>query len=584
MSAIETILGWVEWIALVAIGIEIILAAWKIATEHNLDEGFRKIILATAGGVLILSLVNYFVPQVTNVIPSSVLSLPGANYLVDLAIAAFGIGAIYGGYLVAKGDLERGFEMIGLVAVMFILMASASSLFSSPSLPTNVALNNLTASGQSNGISLDFLLDLIEFATLLPSYKTPPHVIAEVDAYAGAIATIGLIILVVWRFLFDMETELMRYLVTIVKDIVIVAILISGALSIWNGFAEIVNGIITTMLNAHSVNVFLSTVIGVFIAWIGLAIGSGYFVPFVANLTAGLLEMSILALDLALSRYLIISAAVALAPVLAALWLWPPLRRVVEFVASFVLGMAIGGIIAAGAIYILANSGILSGLAAAFAPLTIGILPWIAGIAFGGIGASGGGFLTKNLPRGSSTRTEEGGSSGSVNLQNTKQQQIPQTTTLNRPTAQPIPQPSTPNNSTLQNSQPNVPNNSTAQPQPMTPSNPKTPIKSTLSTPLSVPRRPTTPIKLTPSSALKSSIPMTSNRPATQPQITSSNSTASNPQTAMPSSTSLQQKIPASNSTSQSITSTSPVPLPPTKTLNSTTGGIVTQESKLHVP
>lgn len=367
------------------------------------------------------------------------------------------------------------------------------------------------------------------------------------------------------------------------KDIVIVAILISGALSIWNGFAEIVNGIINTMLDDPSVNAFLETVIGVFITWIGLAIGSGYFVPFVANLTAGLLEMSILALDLALSRYLIISAAVALAPILAALWLWPPLRRVVEFVASFVLGMAIGGIIAAGAIYILANSGILSGLAAAFAPLTIGILPWIAGIAFGGIGASGGGFLTKNLPRGSSTRTENGGSSGSVNLQNTKQQQIPQTTTLNRPTAQPIPQPSTPNNSTLQNSQPNVPNNSTAQPQPMTPSSPKTPIKSTpLSTPLSVPRRPATPIKSTPLSVPKSSIPMTSNRPATQPQITSSNSTASNPQTAMPSSTSLQQKIPASNSTSQSITSTSPVPLPPTKTLNSTTGGIVTQESKFH--
>jgi hypothetical protein len=446
MSAIETVLGWAEWIALVSIGIEIVIAAWKISSEHNLSEGFRKLILATMGGVLILSLVNYFVPQVPSVIPSSVLSLPGADYLVDLAIAAFGIGAIYGGYLVAKGDLEHGFEMIGLVAVMFILMASASSLFSSPSLPTNVQLQQLTANGQSGGISLNFLADLIYFATALPNAEQ----ISLVDQYAGAIAVIGLIMLAIWRFLFDMETELMRYLVTIVKDIVIATIIIAGTMSIWSGFAEIVDGIIATLVDAPSVETFLNEVIAILIAWIGGALASGYFVPFVADFSAGLLEMSILAFDLALARYLIISATVALAPILAALWLWPPLRRVVDFVANFVLGMAIGGIIAAGAIYILANSGVITGLALAFAPLTMGILPWTAGIAFGGIGASGGGgIIGRSLPKASPSSSGSGGNL-STNLQNTKQQQIPQTTTLNRPTTQPIPQPSTPSNATSQ--------------------------------------------------------------------------------------------------------------------------------------
>ncbi|ACP36058.1 hypothetical protein LS215_2066 [Sulfolobus islandicus L.S.2.15] len=438
MSAVYTILGWAEWITLVAIGIEIIIAAWKISAEHDLGEGFRKIIMATAGGILILSLVNYFVPQVNNVIPSSILSLPGANYIVDLAVAAFGIGAIYGGYLVAKGDLEHGFEMIGLVAVMFILMSSASSLFSSSSLPTNVQLNELTANAQSNGISLNFIADIINFATTLPNGGSINSLASLVDQYAGAIAVIGLIILAVWRFLFDMETELMRYLVTIVKDIVVVAILIAGALSIWSGFAEIINGIIAIILNSSNVQNFLNIVVGTLIGWIAGGIASGYFVPFLADFTSALLEMSIIAFDLALVRYLIISAAVALAPILAALWLWPPLRRVVEFVAYFVLGMAIGGIIAAGAIYILANSGIISGLAAAFVPLTMGILPWTAGIAFGGIGASGGGIITRGLPRGSSASAGTNGSSVTV-LQNTKQQQIPQTTTLNRPTIQ-VPQ------------------------------------------------------------------------------------------------------------------------------------------------
>jgi hypothetical protein len=438
MSAVYTILGWAEWITLVAIGIEIIIAAWKISSEHNLGEGFRKIIMATAGGILILSLVNYFVPQVNNVIPSSILSLPGANYIVDLAVAAFGVGAIYGGYLVAKGDLEHGFEMIGLVAVMFILMASASSLFSSSSLPTNVQLNQLTANAESNGISLNFIADIINFATILPSGGPINSLASLVDQYAGAIAVIGLIILAVWRFLFDMETELMRYLVTIVKDIVVVAILIAGALSIWSGFAEIINGIIAIILNSSNVQNFLNIVVGTLIGWIVGGLASGYFVPFLADFASALLEMSIIAFDLALVRYLIISAAVALAPILAALWLWPPLRRVVEFVAYFVLGMAIGGIIAAGAIYILASSGIISGLAATFAPLTMGILPWTAGIAFGGIGASGGGIITRGLPRGSSASAGTSGSSVTV-LQNTKQLQIPQTTTLNRPTIQ-VPQ------------------------------------------------------------------------------------------------------------------------------------------------
>jgi hypothetical protein len=464
MSAIETVLGWAEWIALMLIGVEIVIAAWKISNEHNLSEGFRKIMLATMGGVLILSLVNYFVPQVPSVIPSSVLSLPGANYLVDLAIAAFGIGAIYGGYLVAKGDLEHGFEMIGLVAVMFILMASASSLFSSPSLPTNVQLQQLTANGQSGGISLNFLADLIYFATALPNAEQ----ISLVDQYAGAIAVIGLIMLAIWRFLFDMETELMRYLVTIVKDIVIATIIIAGTMSIWSGFAEIIDGIIATLVDAPSVQNFLNGVIAILIAWIGGALASGYFVPFVADFSAGLLEMSILAFDLALARYLIISATVALAPILAALWLWPPLRRTIDFIANFVLGMAVGGIIAAGAIYILANSGVITGLALAFAPLTMGILPWTTGIAFGGIQASGGGgIIGRGLPKASPSSSGSGGGL-STNLQNTKQQQIPQTTTLNRPTTQPVPQPSAPSNTTSQ-PQIGMPSGPLYQPSPIIP-------------------------------------------------------------------------------------------------------------------
>ncbi|QGA54563.1 hypothetical protein GFS03_08260 [Sulfolobus sp. E5-1-F] len=447
MSAIYTALGYAEWIALVAIGIEIIIATWKISAEHNLHEGFRKLIMATAGGALILTIVNYLVPQVNSVIPSSVLNLPGANYIIDLAIVAFGIGAIYGGYLVAKGDLEHGFEMIGLVAVMFILMSSASSLFSSSSLPTNVQLNQLTASAAAHGISLNFIADIINFATILPNTGAMQSLAGLVDQYAGAIAVIGVIILAIWRFLFDMETELMRYLVTIVKDIVVASILIAGALSIWSGFAEIINGIIATILNSSSVQTFLNAVIGVLIGWIAGGIASGYFVPFLADFSATLLEMSIIAFDLALARYLIISATIALAPILAALWLWPPLRRVVEFIAYFVLGMAVGGIIAAGAIYILADSGLLTGLAAAFAPLTMGILPWTTGIAFGGIGAGtgGGGIISRSF-RGGGSQIQGGGSSGTTQLQGNRPNQVPSNVPLNRPTPITTPQPATLNN------------------------------------------------------------------------------------------------------------------------------------------
>jgi hypothetical protein len=441
MGTVETVLGWVEWLVLVLIGLEIVIAGWKVASEHNIGEGFRKLILATAGAVLILAFVNYFVPQVPSAIPSAVLSLPGAQYLVDLAVASFAIGAIYGGYLVAKGDLERGFEMLGLVAVMFVLMSSASSLFGSSSLPLNVQLNNITANANKGGISLNFLGDMIYFATVLPSPSNSPamgDLFNLVNQYATAVAVIGLIILVVWRFLFDNEIELMGYLVSIVKDIAIVAILISGALDIWAGFSEIVNGLTAAILDSSQVQTFLNQMVLVIIGWVAGALASGYFVPFVADFVAGLLEMSVFAFDLSLARYLLISAVVALAPVLAGLWLWPPLRKVVNFLAEFVLGMAVGGLIASGAIYILSDSGWLTGLALAFAPLVLGVVPWATGIAFGGVGSAGGGIFS--MPKGSSSASQ-GQPSGSTTLQSTKQQSVPQQTTLYKPTTQQVPQP-----------------------------------------------------------------------------------------------------------------------------------------------
>ena len=307
------VLGMAEWLALAVLALELIIAGIKIALEHDINEGFKRVLHISVGLTLAIAVVNFitgnnFASGLTALgIPSN-----AAQYINDIAIAAFVIGALYAGYIISKGDLEHGFELAALLGVMFVILSSASDIVSQV-VPGSASLKNLIDqppptlnNGPSiDGISLNFLQDIAVFATALPTFPTNSSPFAYLNQFAAAVAIVGLIMLAVWKFLFDMETELMRYIVTIVKDLVIVAIISVGFLDIWDGFADVVNGLIYFMFN-HGINGFLNNIAEAFVAWIGVAVASGYFVPFIADSTANLFAILVFAADLAAARYFLI--------------------------------------------------------------------------------------------------------------------------------------------------------------------------------------------------------------------------------------------------------------------------------------
>src|SRR5579875_3888766 len=85
-----------------------------------------------------------------------------------------------------------------------------------------------------------------------------------------------------------------------------------------------------------------------------LGLVTGYFVPELATLGADLLFALILAFALAFIRFVVIGAAVGLAPILAVLWLFPPFRKVVTFFAEVVIGLIISGIFASAVLVLIA--------------------------------------------------------------------------------------------------------------------------------------------------------------------------------------------------------------------------------------
>ena len=469
---IEYVLGIAEWLALAVLAVEIIIASIKISLEHDINEGFKRLLYISAGGTLMIALANFFAGQnLSSGLTAIGLPSNAAQYIADAAIAAFVIGALYAGYIVSKGDLEHGFELMALLGVMFVILSSASNIVSQV-VPGSASLTNLIDqtpptlnNGPSiDGISLNFLQDIAVFATALPTFQNSTP-FAYLNQFATAIAIVGLIMLAVWKFLFDMETELMRYIVTMTRDVVVVAIISAGFLDIWNGFADIVNGMIYYMFNS-SINGFLNDVALVFAGWIAGAIAMGYFVPFMASSTANLFALMIVAMDLAAARYFLIYATVGAAPIIAALWLWPPIRGFITKFVEFVLGAAVGGLAAALALYAISISP-YSTLMEIFAPFVVGLIPWASSIAMSGIGAGmGSGFFKNSIPTGGvySVGGVYGGGGGS--------QQMPNNVPLNRPT----PQVPVPGQSPSPQQPPQTPLNPQAPPSPAQSPSPQTPL------------------------------------------------------------------------------------------------------------
>jgi len=188
------------------------------------------------------------------------------------------------------------------------------------------------------------------------------------------------------------------------KDVVVVAAVIFATPYLYNAFALLINQVAFNILGMAPTGVIITHSMGLII----LGLVTGYFVPELAALGADLLFALILAFALAFIRFVVIGAAVGLAPILAVLWLFPPFRKVVTFFAEVVIGLIISGIFASAVLVLIAyvvagDPSLTSIFVGIITPVITMILPEV--LTFGVMGMIPGmGGLSSALQRARSSR------------------------------------------------------------------------------------------------------------------------------------------------------------------------------------
>ena len=416
LSTVETVLGWAEYFIIIVAAAEMIIAGWR-ASHGEIREGFNKTFWAIAGVAAMLTIVNLAVNSISL---GPLNSLPGSNYIYALGVLAVGVGAVYGGYLLVKNELEQGMEMMMIAIIIAILMSSASSLFPGAA----QQLQQIIDQGQQ--VSFNNLFYLI---TALPNQNAPgwgavDQVFNEIQPLAEALLIVAFAVLAAWKFLFEGESELFNYLSSVLKDLAIALIVIFGAVDLYNMFADIVNGIAYYLGNNMGGINFINDALGGTVAFAATAAATGYFVPYIADFVGNITDVILFAIDLAALRYAVVAMLAAFAPLFAVLYLFPPTRKIAHYALDIFIGMSLGGLIAgAAAVMMNAVIGNIVNISIAgnniadifLGPIMMAIIPYIVPLftLTGGGGFFGGGRGGRGSSSSSSTSNSAQSSTGS---------------------------------------------------------------------------------------------------------------------------------------------------------------------------
>jgi len=205
----------------------------------------------------------------------------------------------------------------------------------------------------SSGLTAAF-----EYMILMPVFggsTWPGSVMSElysvVERYA--IGFVGVFVLadvlwtVFWKGAEDIEETVIRF----AKEVIVVLLVIFTAPLFYNALAYLLNPLSAYLLhlgNPGGIVAYALTIAG--------ALSVASFVSPAIGMLAGLILFSlILIIVFAFIRFLLIGAFLISAPVLAVLWLFPPLRRVVDFAAEIMIGLTIMGVIAAAVLALLGS-------------------------------------------------------------------------------------------------------------------------------------------------------------------------------------------------------------------------------------
>lgn len=201
-----------------------------------------------------------------------------------------------------------------------------------------------------------------------------------------------------WTIWSEGADDLADTVVRLAKDGIMVSLVMLTAPYFYNAFAGVINTVGNGLIAYGNPGGLLLLDIPLILA--GATVG--YFVPFLATLSADLVFALAVATALAVLRYLLVGAIIVTAPILSVLWLFPPLRRIVGFFFELCAGLAIAGVISAIALALfsklaLAAPSVISVVMFLASPIFFTFLPSF--VSFGVVGGGGVGGLASGISR-----------------------------------------------------------------------------------------------------------------------------------------------------------------------------------------
>lgn len=201
-----------------------------------------------------------------------------------------------------------------------------------------------------------------------------------------------------WTIWSQASDDLTDTIVSLAKDGIMVSLVMLTAPYFYNSFATVVNTAGNSLIAYGNPGALLLLDIPLILA--GATVG--YFVPFLATLSADLVFALAVATALAALRYLLVGAILVATPILSVFWLFPPLRRIVGFFFELCAGLAIAGIISAAALALfsklaLADPSVISVVMFLASPIFFTFLPSF--VSFGLVGGGGIGGLASGISK-----------------------------------------------------------------------------------------------------------------------------------------------------------------------------------------
>jgi len=327
----------------------LILSAIYIALGK--EEGKKLLI----GSVIAAFILAFGWTILTSSISYQSYNIPGWSDIAYIIYAAAATAVIASAIMFLRGDSREALGYLVTAAILLWAVNYGPSVLGVNNLNLNSTtpteeLGGFSVAGFSiGGVPVTWLVDLPNPDTL-PGFKSMYQTAQNIALGVLGITATGALIYYIY------ETEdAFEGLKRTAKDLIIAVLLIYSIPDLYSLFAQVINYMSNTLMTQQSVVQGIGTMDNAAISIILAGFATGYFVPALADIASDLLFSIFILAALAAIRFFVIAAAILLAPMFAALWLFPPLRGAAKLLAEIIIGLGFAGVIAAGMIYLLIN-------------------------------------------------------------------------------------------------------------------------------------------------------------------------------------------------------------------------------------